>query len=416
MQLRSQYSLLAGFAVLALAASTCPAQGSATSSPRALAPLLVKSDFPGGSIEVQSLDQAGRVLRFLPASHPDRGWTCWWYFKLEGLQPGSTITLDLGGTGWGQPDQAFFSYDNRHWQQTVGGVRASRRIVYRVPVESAEAWFAWGPPFVLQHAQELVADVCKLNPHAAAFELGKTREGRPVPGLKIVDQSAAENKLPAIWVQARQHAWEAGSSWVARGLAEWLVSNDPMAQSLRRRAVVYLVPVMDVDNVELGAGGKNQKPHDQNFDWGAPNYFPEVAAAMREIAGLETTGRLGAFFDLHDPGTVDRNILFYIPAQPLLTPERIASQETFFKIAREEMTGPMAFTGQLGPCGATYDPAVDRTSESWVAAHSRPALLSLTLETPWNTPASTKEGYLKTGEQLGRSIERYLPKQAEARP
>jgi hypothetical protein len=34
--------------------------------------------------------------------------------------------------------------------------------------------------------------------------------------------------------------------------------------------------------------------------------------------------------------------------------------------------------------------------------------VSLTLETPWNTPHSTPEGYQLLGAQLGLAIERYF--------
>jgi len=35
-------------------------------------------------------------------------------------------------------------------------------------------------------------------------------------------------------------------------------------------------------------------------------------------------------------------------------------------------------------------------------------MVSLTMEIPWNIPGSTPSGYLKTGGQLGRSINLYL--------
>jgi hypothetical protein len=100
--------------------------------------------------------------------------------------------------------------------------------------------------------------------------------------------------------------------------------------------------------------------------------------------------------------------LFYTPAQPLLVAERLTNQNYFLKIAQEEMTGPISFIGQLGPAGATYDPVKDPASDCWIAHNCRPHVVALVLETPWNAPASTQAGYLKTGEQLGRSIERYL--------
>ena len=56
------------------------------------------------------------------------------------------------------------------------------------------------------------------------------------------------------------------------------------AETLRKRALITIIPIMDVDNVERGAGGKNQKPHDHNRDWWDMSVWPEVQAAMKQIA------------------------------------------------------------------------------------------------------------------------------------
>jgi hypothetical protein len=47
-------------------------------------------------------------------------------------------------------------------------------------------------------------------------------------------------------------------------------------------------------------------------------------------------------------------------------------------------------------------------SKNWVAAHAPPHAVAVTLETSWNTPHSTTDGYRKLGVQLGEAIERYL--------
>jgi hypothetical protein len=399
--------------LLRLAASLllCAATVSPAREPPAhRAPILrVTTDFPGGSALIQSIDQDSRTIRLQPNSPVERGWACWWYFKLEGVEVGSTVTLEVGGRGFGLPDQACVSYDNRTWSQTaVGERRGARLIVYRHEAKASTVWFAWGPPFVLQDAVALVDEACRASPFAKKFELARTREGRPVPGVCIAEPGVADEARSAIWIQARQHAWESGASWVGRGLVEWLISNDSAAAELRRRAIVYVIPVMDVDNVEHGFGGKNQQPHDHYWDWGANAVYPEVRAAIERITAMIASGRFAGFFDLHNPDPSEKNILFYVPALPLLVPERVKIQDAFLKIVREETVGPMGFIGKLGPIGATYDPAVDTASDCWIAQHGRPSVISLTMETPWNTPTSTAAGYRKAGEQLGRSIERYL--------
>jgi hypothetical protein len=368
--------------------------------------LKVLTDFPGGSAWVEGIDVRTRTLRITPTPHRDRGWACWWYFRLTGVRPGETITLDVGTDGFAKPDRAFFSADRRTWKQTAPGVRQGNRIVYRQVVEGPEAWFAWGPPFVLQDARELVERAARTSPHAKAFELCKSREGRSVPALRVAQGEAPERF--GVWIQARQHAWEAGSSWVCQGLIEWLVSTDPRAAELRKRAAVYLVPVMDVDNVERGAGGKSQKPRDHNRDWTDTPHWAEVQAAQKHLVALDSARLLDLFIDLHNPAPNDREPEFFLPPREVLTPRGLGNREAFLDCAREEMTGPLRYNGKKRETGAAYDPNWRQISASWVAQNSHSHVAAVCLETPWNTPNSTQAGYQQIGRELGLAIERYL--------
>ena len=241
--------------------------------------------------------------------------------------------------------------------------------------------------------------------------LAYTLGGRPVPGVRFSEPGATNSPRFGVWIQARQHAWESGSSWVAASLLEWLASNDPAAESLRRKADIYVIPIMDVDSVELGQGGKDAMPHDQNRDWGLETYYPEVRAAKDRLFAMAKTDRLDLFLDLHDPAPTDRVVDFYIPPLPLLFPQRIANEDNFLQIVTEQLAGPTPFTGLIKPDVRTYDPEKNKSSDTWVPARSRHHVISLTMEIPWNVPGSTPSGYFKTGEQLGRSISLYLQPQ-----
>jgi hypothetical protein len=370
-------------------------------------PLKVVTDFAGGSARVESIDQQSRTVNVLPYPHKDRGWVCWWYFKLEGVQPGETITLNVGGGVWATPDRAAFSTDGITWTHTPPGERQKDRIVYRIKVEAREAHFAWGPPFTLKHATELVQRCAKDSPHAATFELCKSNGGRSVPGLRVSQAGAKDGERLGIWVQARQHAWEAGSSWVCAGFVEWLLSNDPEAEALRKKAAITIIPIMDVDNVEVGAGGKNQKPHDHNRDWSEKPVWAEVLAATKEIAALNKEGRFDLFVDLHNPGAGDRQPFFFVPAPELQSPLARQNQDHFLGAARAVMTGPLKLNPKARESGANYDPAWEKISTNWVTKNSREHVVAVCLETSWNTPQSTLVNYKQVGKELGLAVERY---------
>ncbi len=370
--------------------------------------LVVTTEFIGGSGKVIEIDQAKRIVRLNPTAHKDRGWVCWWYVKLSGITAGETITLEVGDAPWATPDQAAFSSDKRTWQQTTAGRRDGRRITYQQKVDSPECWFAWGPPFLPSDAQSLVDRAAEHCAAATAFELCKTRAGRPVPALVLKQEGASDADRHGIWIQARQHAWESGSSWVCRGLVEWLASDDPRAVSLRRNSLITIVPIMDVDNVAIGAGGKNQVPQDHNRDWSDDPHWNSVRAAMARIKQMDDDGRFDLFVDLHNPGANDRSPYYYIPPRRDLSKTQTNGLDRFLATSQLEINGPLAFKGQVRESGAGYDKKWKQISKNWVTFNTRDHVVAVTLETSWNTPHSNTAGYQTVGRQLGLAIERYF--------
>lgn len=371
------------------------------------AEIIVDSDFPGGSGVVESIDQEKQLIRLLPDDHPGRGWRCWWYVKLSGLTPGETISLDVGEAPWGTPDRATFSTDGgKTWLLTEKGNREGKRIRYSLRLQSEQVLVAWGPPFVSADARSLVDRLAAASPDAEAFSLCKTREGRDTPALRVSAQLSkkTQQRKPLIWIQARQHAWESGASWVCRGFAEWSVSDSLEAKRLREQAEIVIVPIMDIDNVHRGAGGKNQSPQDHNRDWSDQPHWRAVAAAQTELAAAAAEGRLAAFIDLHNPSANDRQPYYYLPPREMLSETGRKNLDLFLKVSKAKITGPLAFDGKTIESGAKYDPKMWKfISKNWVARLGTPAL-SVTLETAWNTPHSTTDGYMTVGRQLGMTL------------
>ncbi len=388
--------------VAALAAAVMAENAAAQEKPQ----LRVTTDFPGGSARVLTIDQTHRVVHLNPEPYPDKGWDCWWYFRLDGVVPGETIELNVGKSVWATPDRAMFSADNKTWKHTGPGERNRTRIVYRQRVDAPRAWFAWGPPFVLEHARKTALAAAERSEWAQVQTPWKSRGGAATPAILFAKPS--DRLKPVVHVQARQHAWESGSSWVARGLIEWLVSDDPRVAALLDKTDVRVVPIMDTDSVQMGAGGKNQKPQDHNRDWSADPHWPEVRAAQKAIRAADEQGRFDLFIDLHNPGPRDRNPYFYVPPKELLSEKGRQNLARFVECAKAEIVGPLRFHGKTIASGRSYDPNWDKISKNWVAVNTAEHVVAVTLETAWNTPDSHPEGYMTVGRQLGMAMERYL--------
>ncbi len=387
--------------------------------------LRVVTDFEGGSAKVLALDPISRTIRIAPAGQAERGWPCWWYLRVEGLRRDETLTLEvqpsealLVGPGknrgkplvpaWALPTRASFSTDGKSWRQTEPGRALEAGMVYSFTADAETLWIAWGPPFTPADSANLVRSLAKACRGAEEFELCKSNEGRPCPALRLKDGDRRDEERPAIWLQARQHAWESGSSWVARGLGEWLAGDDPAARRLRETCEITLVPIMDIDSTATGNGGKEALPQDHNRDWTDKPHHAEVAAAQKELLRYSAEKRLALFIDLHNPGPTDRQPFFYRCPDETLAEIGVRNVDRFLTICRGELAGPLALAPEPRTSGAGYDPLWKQMSKNWVAANAPPHAVSLTLETAWNTPDSSTDGYRTVGAQLGMAIEKYL--------
>jgi hypothetical protein len=91
-----------GFIVSVLAAilvDTCPVCAAADA-------LRLLSDFEGASVHDVTIDQTARSTSFMPGGDPVPGWPCWWYFRVDGIAPGETITVRVRRNRSGAPVQS----------------------------------------------------------------------------------------------------------------------------------------------------------------------------------------------------------------------------------------------------------------------------------------------------------------------
>ena len=360
--------------------------------------LTVESDFEGASISGVGIDDAARSISFMPGGDPLRGWPCWWFFRVKGITPGETITLRLRGStattavpggplakplapSWAMPEQATFSTDGKTWLHTEKGTKDGDVMIYTIQPDAASVSVAWGPPYTPGTATAFVREMSEQSPHAKAGELCRSREDRAVPMLHVQEGGRKKEQRFGVWVQARQHAWESGSSWVAQGFGEWLLGEDADAKWLREHAEIFIVPIMDVDNTATGNGGKDARPQDHNRDWSPQPHWNEVVAAQKIVSGLIQEGRMDAFLDLHNPAPGDPTF-FYILENSALKEPMIGLRDRFIGLAyaRISKIKPLIpMSNKPKTTGPSYHPLWRQISANWVSMNGNPHTVSLFL-------------------------------------
>lgn len=386
--------------------------------------LSIQTDFPGGSVDVIEIDQEKREIVIQPARDPRHGWEAWWYFSAIGVRSGETITVKLtGGTlatgrSWAWMPQAVYSLDNENWQHTDKGLEMVYEgvpyLVYRQIVDAKQAWFAYAIPYLPKHARSLISMLTDKIPESVPFVLCHTRHERAVPAIRINTVAPKGHQKHVVWLQARCHAFESGGSWALHGLAVWLASDDPAALSLREQADITIVPIMDVDGVVDGRGGKHQKPRDHGRDWDENPHWFSVRESILRIREAVSKGHFDLFVDFHGPGRSapfffvpsicklpelqKRNLLAFldaIPAKPWTDEARKQYSCSNFYYVED---GESAMT-----CGM-----------NWVRSSTTPYVVAVVPEAAMRTPLSTIDGYREQGTTLGKGIERYLSRHVRA--
>lgn len=379
------------------------------------ADIKVLSDFEGGSAKNIIVNENSVTLS--PGGTGDRGFTCWWYVKLENVNPDEAlkITVNAGGlkqsrgrgisSNWALPDRISYSFENINWKHSEKGIKSKSSSTWVINTPQKEMWVAWGAPYLPSHSKKLAERL--KSAHCEPFTLCKTRENREVQAFKVTEPGVSSDRK-VIWVQARQHAWEAGSSWVGEGFLEWITSDSKEALSLRQKSLIYYIPIMDVDNVATGNGGKEQHPHDHNRDWSEMPEWNSVAAAQKILKEHITEQRTVLFIDLHNPGPGDKEtFLFLSPAEIQSDSNKIA-QTKFIESLKKGVSGDLSFKGKVKVSGVGYHPLWKNISKTWFLLNSKESSSGVTIEVPWNHSKSLPDTYKKTGEGIARSVFSYL--------
>jgi hypothetical protein len=177
---------------------------------------------------------------------------------------------------------------------------ASLRLKLRP--ERNRVWIAHIVPYLQSDLSRLLRET-QGSPYLRREVIGKSVQGRDLLLLTVTSSRAPETSRKVIWLMARQHAWEAGTSWVIDGALRYLLSSDPQAIQLRNAYVFKMLPMCDPDGVVRGGVRYNLHGYDLNRNWDAfdAKLMPEIFAEHRAIiAWVDAGNRIDFFLNLHN--------------------------------------------------------------------------------------------------------------------
>jgi hypothetical protein len=241
----------------------------------------------------------------------------WFYFRVRGAR-GRSVTFELTGTlttnvpeHWELSRPVVSADRGRSWSWIRGDAHAEGDTFrFTHTFQSDEEFIAYHFPYGWSRLEEQVRRWAK-HPEAVHSVIGRSVRGNAIHLLRVGEP--APGKI-GIWVTARAHAAETTASFSVEGFIDFLLSDDPRAQDLRRGAVVHVVPMINPDGVVLGNYRDNSLGINLNRVWHEPSEetSPEIVAVRRQIdAWVDGGNPYQLFIDFHSDSSASSHYAFH---------------------------------------------------------------------------------------------------------
>jgi hypothetical protein len=270
-------------------------------------------NFEGGSLGKIEKFGDTQFRCFVEGQHDQRGrnrQANWYYFRMDNVQ-GREMTLTLtdfvgeyndkpGSCPMNADTFPVFSYDDEHWQHfpAMDWDNQKKEATLKFRPERDRVWIAHIAPYTHSRLLRLLSEIDRAE--CARVEIiGQAVQRRELHMVTVTNFEKSDAAKKTVWLQARQHAWEAGTSYVMEGALRFITSDDPRARDLRDKAVFKFTPMMDPDGCASGKVRFNANGYDVNRHWDKVDLrrkefleqMPEIWYVKKTIFGSLDAGR-----------------------------------------------------------------------------------------------------------------------------
>ena len=181
-------------------------------------------------------------------------WRTWWYLQLHDIPTGTPLEITVNDHGWPYYYVPVYSYDGETWhhmdESEVTMTRYDTLLVEKT-FERDTVWLARFFPYTETDLKAFL-DAIDDSPHLTREVIGQTKQGRDIEMLTVTDTEVENRDKKRIWIHARTHPAETGSSFLLEGLLRFLLGDSADADTARSSFVFNIVPMHNVDGVVVG--------------------------------------------------------------------------------------------------------------------------------------------------------------------
>jgi len=214
------------------------------------------------------------------------------------------------------------------------------------------------------------------SPFVRVDSIGESTQHRGLFMLTIQDTGMALTLRKRVWIHARTHPIEVQGTWVTNEIIALLLSDAPLARTLRAACVFNILPMYNPDGVELMKQRENANNVDIESNWAVVPGEKEVQVLRGKFAALMTEPNpVQVALNMHSAYGNERYFVYH--AETGTSSIYAATEQRFINSVRSYFPGgimPWSFFVSWVSGPSTSYP------ESWFWSHSREAVLALTYE------------------------------------
>ncbi|PAA61456.1 hypothetical protein BOX15_Mlig000412g2 [Macrostomum lignano] len=260
--------------------------------------------------------------------------TQWFYFRVQNARPGIVykfviVNLLKSSSLYGEGMKPLCYSEKSARTRGLGWHRAGHHIRYSrnatrlqsallqrdmayyqlewqmdFPHESDSCYLAHCYPYTYSDLRSDLAGLQRdqlRRRHAREEILCETRAGNACFLLTVTDPDVPDEGKHGVVVTARVHPGEANSSWMMKGLIDFLTGDGPEARELQKHFIFKIVPMLNPDGVIVGNYRTSLAGRDLNRNYRHPRKetFPTVYHTKAMLESFAKERPVALYCDLH---------------------------------------------------------------------------------------------------------------------
>lgn len=296
--------------------------------------LTIRSDFPGGNIIVEKIED--NVVKLRQDERDTARFWFYWCFKIQGAE-GRRVRFDFTqGNVFGNRGPAVSNDDGQSWNWLGLDACDGDSFSYSFAATERSVLFAFAVPYTEANLDEFLKRHEK-HPAMLRQELVRSANRRLVELVRSgrIDGHARHRVL----LTARHHACESIANFVLEGIWESALEDSELGRWICEHVEILSVPFIDKDGVEAGDQGKMRQPYDHWLDYQADSRYPESRALRYLIESEAKRQPIDVALDIHCPYIRDSRIFFALGSNRTIA----ASTTRFCRLLEQHQQGLLTY-------------------------------------------------------------------------